>query len=41
MLMLTMCRLKMKRAPAIKLYKETLDGLYEETNRENPDKAKL
>lgn len=33
--------LKMKRAPAIKLYKEILDGLYEETNRESPEKAKL
>lgn len=33
--------LKMKRIPAIKRYKEILDALYEETNRENPQKAKL
>ncbi|CCX31992.1 hypothetical protein FPQ18DRAFT_321625 [Pyronema domesticum] len=33
--------LKMKRAPAIKQYKDILDALYEETDRENPQKAKL
>jgi hypothetical protein len=31
----------MKRAPAIKQYKDILDALYEETDRENPQKAKL
>lgn len=31
----------MKRPPAVKMYKEILDGLYKETNTENPDKAKL
>jgi len=36
-----MNRLKMKRVPATKKYKEILDALYEETNRENPQKAKL
>lgn len=31
----------MKRPPTVKMYKEILDGLYEEHNRENPSKAKL
>jgi len=34
-------RLKMKRALAIKKFREVLDALYEETERENPQKAKL
>ncbi|TGZ77728.1 long-chain-fatty-acid-CoA ligase/ protein binding protein [Ascodesmis nigricans] len=33
--------LKMKRPPAVKMYREILDGLYKEHNAENPDKAKL
>jgi len=33
--------LKMKRIPATKRYKEILDALYEEANRENPQKARL
>ncbi|KAI5787130.1 hypothetical protein EDC01DRAFT_174288 [Geopyxis carbonaria] len=33
--------LKMKRPPAVKVYKEVIDKLYEERNAEAPEKAKL
>ena len=31
----------MKRAPAIKQFKDVYDALYEEANRESPQSAKL